>query len=77
MAAEWVTMRTLCLKPMGGGRRGRDGKSNLVGGEGGGGAETECLILWFVVLGLIAGGWWWCNGCLPVCQMCLPCPPGG
>ena len=45
-----------------GGRRGRDRKSNLVGGErrGGGDAETESLILWLVVLELLVVlvAWW-------------------
>ena len=27
--------------------------------EGVGEAETECLILWLVVLELLVGGWWW------------------
>ena len=36
-----------------GGRRGRDRKSNLVGGGGGGGGkDRESLILWLVVLGI-------------------------
>ena len=43
---------------------------------GGGEAETERRILWLAVLELLAGGWWWRGGCLTICQMCLPCPPG-
>ena len=66
------------------GRRGRNRKHNLAEGEGGsrgGGkgreAETELLILWFAVLKLLVCGWWWRDGCLTICQTCLPCPFSG
>ena len=35
------------------------GEAEIVWEEGVGEAETECLILWLVVLELLVGGWWW------------------
>ena len=68
MGAEWATSVENQWGKVGGGRKGRDRKSNLVGG--GGEAGTECLILWLVVLELLAGGWWWHGGCLFVKCVC-------